>query len=413
VALILNSYFKKLNNFLFYLICLLPAALLTGSFFPDLIISLCSLIFLFILIVKKRNYFHNYFFYFFLIFWLILVTSSLLSKNPFFSLETSLFYIRFFIFSLSIYYLLIERLFNFKIFTNFLLFIILLLIFDSHFQYFSGYNILGFKLESPLRVSSFFRDELKMGSFLFRIFPILLILLFFLNNKKLYLFLIPAVFSSIILSGERTSIILSIIFFLGVVFFKIKFKEKILIISSLLLVLIIQFSFNNSFKYNFTERMKEEFVFEKLDNPTKELEKKFRFKFFTNLHTEMYNTSYEMFLDKKFFGHGPKMYRIICKEYDIKTCSTHPHSFVIQLLAETGIFGFLFYLVFFVFIIKDFFYFFLFKSINSNYVIILSLLIIINLFPLAPSGNFFNNWLNSIMYLPLGFYFFFRKRINV
>jgi O-antigen ligase len=413
VALILNSYFKILNNFLFYLICLLPAALLTGSFFPDLIISLCSLTFLFILIIRKKNYFRNYFFYLFLIFWLILVTSSLLSKNPFFSLETSIFYIRFFIFSLSIYYLLIERLFNFKIFTNFLLFIILLLIFDSHFQYFSGYNILGFKLESPLRVSSFFRDELKMGSFLFRIFPILLILLIFLNNKKLYLFLIPAVFSSIILSGERTSIILSIIFFLVVVILKIKFKEKILIISSLFLVLIIQFSFNDSFKYNFTERMNKEFVFGKLDNPTKELEKKFRFKFFTNLHTEMYNTSYEMFLDKKFLGHGPKMYRIICKEYDIKTCSTHPHSFVIQLLAETGIVGFLFYLAFFVFVIKDFFYFFLFKSINSNYVIILSLLIIINLFPLAPSGNFFNNWLNCIMYLPLGFYFFFRKRINV
>ena len=159
--------------------------------------------------------------------------------------------------------------------------------------------------------------------------------------------------------------------------------------------------------------MKEEFVFGKLDNPTKELEKKFGFKFFTNLHAEMYNTSYEMFLDKKFFGHGPRMYRIICKEYDIKTCRTHPHSFVMQLLAETGIAGFLFYLVFFVFVIKDFFYFFLFKSTNSNYIIILSLLIIINLFPLAPSGNFFNNWLNSILYLPLGFYFFFKKRINV
>ena len=412
----MNSYFKIFNKSLFYFICLLPAALVTGSFLPDLIISLCALIFLFLTFFKKKNYIYSNISYFFLIFWIILIVSSFLSTNQLFSLETSFFYIRFFIFSLSVYYLLSESLFNFRIFKNFLLFVILLLIIDSHFQYLLGYNILGFKLESPLRVSSFFKDELKMGSFLFRIFPILLVLLIFLNNKKMYLFLIPAVLSSIILSGERTSILLSFLFFLGTLLLKINFKEKILIIVSIFFVLIIQYTFNDSFRYNFSDRMKKEFIFEKLNNTKKEIDKKeknLKFKLFTEAHTEMLNTSYQMFLDKKFLGHGPKMYRIACKEYDIKTCNTHPHNFAFQLFAETGIAGFSFYLIFFLFVIKDIFFSFFFKSKNSNYVIILSLILFINLFPLAPSGNFFNNWLNILIYLPLGFYFFFRNKINV
>lgn len=390
----------------------MPIALVTGSFLPDLIISLCALIFLFLIFIKKKIYIYNNIFYFFLIFWLTLTVSSFLSTNQLFSLVTSFFYIRFFIFSLSVYYLLSESLFNFKIFKNFLLFVMLLLIIDSHFQYLFGYNILGFKLESSLRVSSFFRDELKMGSYLFRIFPILFFLLILLNNKKIYLFLIPPVFSSIILSGERTSIILSLLFFLGILVLKIKFKERLLIILSIIFVLIIQFSFNDSFRYNFSDRMKQEFVFEKLDNKKEEKERKeknFQFKLFTNSHSEMLNTSYQMFLDKKILGHGPKMYRIVCKEYNIKSCNTHPHNFAFQLLAETGIAGFLFYLIFFLFVIKDIFFSFFLKSKNSNYVIILSLIIAINLFPLVPSGNFFNNWLNILIYLPLGFYFFFRK----
>jgi hypothetical protein len=412
----LNSYFKIFNKSLFYFICLLPIALVTGSFLPDLIISLCALIFLFLIFIKKKIYIYNNIFYFFLIFWLTLTVSSFLSTNQPFSLETSFFYIRFFIFSLSVYYLLSESLFNFKIFKNFLLFVMLLLIIDSHFQYLLGYNILGFKLESSLRVSSFFRDELKMGSYLFRIFPILFFLLILLNNKKIYLFLIPPVFSSIILSGERTSIILSFLFFLGILVLKIKFKERLLIILSIIFVLIIQFSFNDSFRYNFSDRMKQEFVFEKLDNKKEEKERKeknFQFKLFTNSHSEMLNTSYQMFLDKKILGHGPKMYRIVCKEYNIKSCNTHPHNFAFQLLAETGIAGFLFYLIFFLFVIKDIFFSLFLKSKNSNYVIILSLIIAINLFPLVPSGNFFNNWLNILIYLPLGFYFFFRKKINI
>ena len=50
----------------------------------------------------------------------------------------------------------------------------------------------------------------------------------------------------------------------------------------------------------------------------------------------------------------------------------------------------------------------------SKGVILLS--IFINLWPLAPSGNFFNNWLSMMYFYPIGFYLYFKhineKKIN-
>ena len=56
-----------------------------------------------------------------------------------------------------------------------------------------------------------------------------------------------------------------------------------------------------------------------------------------------------MFLDKPIIGHGPKMFRIKCnlERYNPTGCSTHPHSIYLQLLAETGIIGFIIIFYFF------------------------------------------------------------------
>jgi hypothetical protein len=34
---------------------------------------------------------------------------------------------------------------------------------------------------------------------------------------------------------------------------------------------------------------------------------------FTQAHDSLIKTAYNMFLDKPIFGHGPKMFRVICK----------------------------------------------------------------------------------------------------
>jgi O-antigen ligase len=80
---------------------------------------------------------------------------------------------------------------------------------------------------------------------------------------------------------------------------------------------------------------------------------------FSPAHDSLIRTAYNMFEDQPLFGHGPKMFRLMCKDKKyaegMSPCMTHPHNFYVQLLAETGIIGFLFLfssLVMFIFSFK-------------------------------------------------------------
>lgn len=134
---------------------------------------------------------------------------------------------------------------------------------------------------------------------------------------------------------------------------------------------------------------------------------------FTPHHDSLIKTATNMFLDKPIFGHGPKMFRVMCKDErystGISSCMTHPHNFYIQLLSETGIIGFLFLLSAFVYVIycalrqlktillKE-------KRYLSDYQVCLLAALLITVWPLSPNGNFFNNWLAIVYSLPIGFY---------
>ena len=147
---------------------------------------------------------------------------------------SSYFHFRFVFLSLSIvYFCQIIRKSNKNIF---LLFIspILIILFDAIFQFLSGTNLLGFQIING-RISSFFNDELVLGSFLVRLWPIIIWGIFFFNIdlKKNFFYLI-IFFSfyliSIYLSGERTSFFLGIIFIFGIFLF-IKSLRKIIVVS--------------------------------------------------------------------------------------------------------------------------------------------------------------------------------------
>ena len=51
------------------------------------------------------------------------------------------------------------------------------------------------------------------------------------------------------------------------------------------------------------------------------------------------------------------------------------------------------------------------KPLLSDFQVCLFIAVYLTLWPLIPSGNFFNNWLSMIYFFPIGYYFYF-KSIN-
>tara|TARA_Y100000031_G_C8025906_1_gene294864 strand:- start:77 stop:619 length:543 start_codon:yes stop_codon:yes gene_type:complete len=138
------------------------------------------------------------------------------------------------------------------------------------------------------------------------------------------------------------------------------------------------------------------------------------FKILSMYHESIYYTSLAIFKDNPIFGVGTKLFRYKCSEpkYLIKHgCSTHSHNYYIQLLAETGLVGFLFLFSIFL-IISSIILMNIFQKHNLLNDPSLSILIcfFINLFPFLPSGNFFHNWLCIVMFIPLPFYFFIKEK---
>ena len=181
-----------LNRIIFFnipslLIILLPLSLLTGPFFGDFSVSIIALIFLIYSIKNKIFFFYkSTFFKIFIIFYFLILLSSIQSRHVLFSIETSIFYIRFGIFALAIWFYLSR---NNKIthyFFIILTFCFSFLIIDGFIQYFNGKNLLGYQIHPDGRVSSFFGKELILGSYISRFLPIYCALLF-LHKKYTFL----------------------------------------------------------------------------------------------------------------------------------------------------------------------------------------------------------------------------------
>ena len=133
---------------------------------------------------------------------------------------------------------------------------------------------------------------------------------------------------------------------------------------------------------------------------------------FSKTYEGHYQISANMFKEKPLFGHGAKMFRFYCAKNENfvapNACTTHPHNFYAQMLAELGLFGFIsisfiFMTIIFYFVKNLHAQFFRKKQILTDEAICLLSCYFITLFPLLPSGNFFNNWLSIIIYYPLGF----------
>ena len=404
------NYFKYSNSILINLIItsIIPF-LIWGPFFPDLIVSVSALIFLFY-VFKKNNfyYFNNKPFIIFLLFCIISTLISLEAENISLSIKSSFFYFRIGVFSCFIWYLIDKDKSILILFYYVLVLCFSALVIDGYIQYFTGVNLVGFKI-SDIRVSSFFGDELIMGSYLSRLFPILFALFLVKKKQKYEIYFIGLLFILvdvlIFMSGERSAFFflnLSTVFIIILIKEYQKFRLTTFIIA---ITCVLILSLNSS---KLTDRMfkgpaEQMGIIESSNEPV----------IFSKIHDSHIRTAYNMFKDQPIFGHGPKMFRIICKDEKyatgIKHCSTHPHNFYIQLLAETGIIGFLFLFGAFIFVLYSALR--QFKSIIfrqkrflTDYQVCLLAGILISVWPFSPNGNFFNNWLMIVYSLPIGFY---------
>ena len=407
-----NLSTAKILSFLIYL---LPAALITGPFLPDFIVTVSGIFFLFFIIKnKKYNYFKNIFLVFFLIFFSFLLLSSLFSIDKFFSFQTSLTYVRFGILSLIVIFCIENNKQFLRNFRNIIFITISILVLDSYIQLIFDYNLLGFFRQDPKRLSGLFDNRYVLGTYLLKISPILLYL-FFIEKKKyqyfiLFYFLIfvePIIF----FSGQRAMFFLSLILILNFYIF-IRIDKKFIFMSFVVfLTLFLILKYNKTYNERMVSDVVSNFKFNTTIVENNDLNKKIlNFSIFSPTHTSLYLTSLNMFEDKKILGQGPKMFRKLCQKYKQNEmgCSTHPHNYYMQALSELGIVGILFLIIFYVSLL--YFYFKIIinkilknvkKSIDCKIFIIIGLLIVY--FPASPHGDFFNSWNNILNYLLIGF----------
>lgn len=405
------------------LILTMPIALIVGPAIFNLISVLICIFFLFFYknkIILKKIFKTKLIFFLFFYFYLIL--SSSLSDDPLFSFHSSLFYVRFILVSLSVYFFLI-------FFENYIkhMFIILLGIFiffslDSIYFILNQNSFFGIQ-QSQVRFRSVQFDYI-LGSYIVRVLPIIIAVNFFLfqNKRKnfelfLLFFLISSLFI-IFVSGERAALIHFLIFIilllLGLSFTRTFYY---LLFSSLfLLSLFIYFAKPMIISRFYYYTLSQIGVYD-------EISKSFSFKLYDlNLispaHESLIKVGFYIFKDNIFFGSGPRMFRELCNDYlhlISNGCSTHPHNFYVQLLSETGIFGLLFLLVGLIYItylilskiIDKYFYFYKSNISESNYIILCGIFCYI--FPVNANGNFFNGWISIILYTTIGFFFYFNN----
>ena len=422
---------------------LMPATIVAGPALAEANLFLLSIISLYVFF-KKKDYLiikqNKNIIILFGCFCLFIILTSIFSDHVLFSLKNSLFYFRFGIYALSIFYVLRIIVSKINIVYNLISITLIVLIVDALIQIYFKQNILGYESEyGVLRISGMFGDEYVLGSFLQKTIPIYLFLTFYTNKKIrfIHLIFISLIYLIIFRTGERSAFFLTTLFLLTLLFTNYYIRKKIIIIFSIFAVLVPIILFEN---FRFTERYIQ--IYKQVFDPTKFWEKKFLkdnsyllliqkelpdnskintykntkgFYFFSFHHEMTFNSALKMFKNNPVLGIGVKNFRKNCSKYsdNIYGCSTHPHNTYIQLLSETGIFGFCLVLFLFLSLILEFVKYSR-RNVNDtkvrDYWIILNVGIIINLWPFIPTGNFFNNWLCILYFMSIGFYFFAKEK---
>ncbi len=391
-----NTIFTKIN---YYLICLLPALLLTGPLLNNLNISLISIFFIIDLIIKKKiKILFNKNFYYLLIIYLYFVLNSIFISENSSSIIKALAFIRFILLAYALNFYL--RQFQKKILKIWKI-IFFIVTFDIIFEYIFGYNILGFSAGYPGRIASFTNDELIIGGFYFG-FIFLVLGSIKSDNKKLLIIFSIVFFIVAFLIGERSNFIkIFLMYFLFVVFYSnLSSILKATLVLTMFLSVFLIISNSTVFKGKYVQHIFLEKYSQKIYIPKTKLALLKH-----NKHFAHYYTSYLIFKDNKIFGSGFRTFRYesFKEKYKIhknliNPGSTHPHQLHFELFSDLGILGYFLVILNFLRVLLD-------KRKNEfNHLQTGSkLFLIASLIPILPGGSFFSTFNATIFWLNYAF----------
>ena len=172
---LINSFrfIKKINildRLIFILISLIPLSLAISIFFADLITSFTGIILLLIFFLNKENDRKIIFLLkkeviLFSILYLIIILSFLWNNYKTFSILPSIFYFRYFLLLLALFYIFYKHDFLFKKFCKIFFISFVIILIDSYLQLLFDYNLLGYKITifegTGKHITGFFNDEKK------------------------------------------------------------------------------------------------------------------------------------------------------------------------------------------------------------------------------------------------------------
>ncbi len=400
---------NKLLILLGIIISIFPLCFLIGSLLINLNTLLAGLVLILISIQDKNLIiFKNKFFFALFFLWLSFLINLAFSSNFDNSLPRTIGFVRFIFLALSIKIFLenaSDKL-QYLVFKIWLL-IFIIISFDLIFEYILGYNTLGFSSYMPGRLSGFLNQELKIGHLYSAL--ILLVSIFVFKFYKNYYYFYFGILVFVIISlliGERANFlrVLCISSIFVFVFDKKYLLNKLVIFLILALSLTSFLTFNKEYNKRFWGQFVKPLIFGQTENLKKE-----NFFEFT-VYGANYYRGYKVFSENKYFGVGIKNYRNQSnkKKYENKkfrfndqAASIHPHQVHLEFLAETGLFGYVCFIMFVIYSIyrslKNFFE-------TQNLVILASLLyFIFSLMPLVPTGSFFTTFGATLFWINYGF----------
>ena len=418
-----------LEKILFILFAFLPISIVLGNFLINITFLLISIIFIINLILNKDFSFLKDINFLIPAFFFI----SLLI-NVFFSVDPSNSYPRVVkVLIMVLFVIQFRKIINTystdfeKIIFGFWSIVFIFVMLDGIFEIIFGFNTLGFKSYHPGRIAGFFGDELVIGSFLLIFAPFFLSYVFshFKENKKLFLFLILFLVIISLTIGERANFIRFFILIFLFSIFALKLKIKVIIagLISLTIIMALIINFNESYNYKYFQQfsyfnckgqsnyksdqpsmMKSNKIMNYLKRCKKN--KSITTLFKESIYGAQFNGAYKIFQQNLIFGVGIKNYRLEAQKqkYENKEFlftqsrwSTHPHQIHFEILSETGLFG---YICFLIFIISSLYLSFRNYLKNKNIFQLTSLLyIVVLLIPFLPTGSFFSTFSSCLFWI--------------